>query len=138
MFKNLNSLFVTMFGLGRIRFIPGTFGSLVTVIILYFLFHILKIPSNFILLGLITIFVYSFFAINSHIEDNENKDPNEIIMTTSNTESCFTPLLPANLSVSSTTVNIITVRNITSKRNLKGKSLNNNRLHSNISSMVSE
>jgi phosphatidylglycerophosphatase A len=80
MFKNLNSLFVTMFGLGRIRFIPGTFGSLVTVIILYFLFHILKIPSNFILLGLITIFVYSFFAINSHIEDNENKDPNEIII----------------------------------------------------------
>ena len=69
-----------MFGLGRIRFIPGTFGSLVTVIILYFLFHILKIPSNFILLGLITIFVYSFFAINSHIEDNENKDPNEIII----------------------------------------------------------
>ena len=80
MIKNLNSLFVTMFGLGRIRFIPGTFGSLVTVIILYFLFHILKIPSNFILLGLITIFVYSFFAINSHIEDNENKDPNEIII----------------------------------------------------------
>ena len=33
MIKHFNFLFVTMFGLGRIGFIPGTFGSLATVII---------------------------------------------------------------------------------------------------------
>ena len=80
MIKKLNSLFVTMFGLGKIKFIPGTIGSLATTIILYHLFHSLNISSNIILIGLIIIFIYSFFAISSHIENNENKDPGEIII----------------------------------------------------------
>jgi phosphatidylglycerophosphatase A len=80
MIKNLNSLFVTMFGLGKIKFIPGTFGSLATVIILYILFHVLNISSNIILLCLIIIFVYSFHAVANYIKDNENKDPGEIII----------------------------------------------------------
>jgi phosphatidylglycerophosphatase A len=80
MTKKFNSLFVTMFGLGKVKIIPGTFGSLATVIILYILFHILNISSNLILICLITIFVLSFSAISSHIKDNENKDPGEIII----------------------------------------------------------
>ena len=36
MINKFNFLFVTMFGLGKIPKIPGTFGSLATVIILYF------------------------------------------------------------------------------------------------------
>jgi len=80
MIKTFNTLFVTMFGLGKVRFIPGTFGSLATVLILYFLFHILAISPNIILIGLIIIFVYSFYAVSSHIENNENKDPSEIII----------------------------------------------------------
>ena len=74
MIKILNTLFVTMFGLGKLPKIPGTFGSLATIIILYILFHILNISSSFILLGLIVISVYSFSAIASYIEKNENKD----------------------------------------------------------------
>ena len=69
-----------MFGLGKIKYMPGTFGSLVTAIILYYLFHVFDVSTNFILIGLITIFVYSFYAISSHIENNENKDPSEIII----------------------------------------------------------
>ena len=80
MIKTFNTLFVTMFGLGKVRFIPGTFGSLATVLILYFLFHILAISPNIILIGLIIVFVYSFYAVSSHIENNENKDPSEIII----------------------------------------------------------
>ena len=80
MIKTFNSLFVTMFGLGRIKIIPGTFGSLATIIILYMLFHIINISSNFILLGLVIIFIYSFPAISSYIKNNENKDPREIII----------------------------------------------------------
>jgi len=80
MIKSFNSLFVTMFGLGKIKYMPGTFGSLVTAIILYYLFHVFDVSTNFILIGLITIFVYSFYAISSHIENNENKDPSEIII----------------------------------------------------------
>ena len=69
-----------MLGLGKIKIIPGTFGSLVTVILLYFFFHILNISTNIILLFLVTIFIYSFSAVANHIEDNENKDPGEIII----------------------------------------------------------
>ena len=80
MINTLNALFVTMFGLGKIKFIPGTFGSFATIIILYICFHILKINSGVIFLGLILIFVYSFSAVTRHTKNNENKDPGEIII----------------------------------------------------------
>ena len=80
MIKKFNSLFVTMFGLGKISIIPGTFGSLATIIILYFLFHGLDISSNLILIGLIVIFIYSFLAVENYIKKSENKDPGEIII----------------------------------------------------------
>jgi len=80
MIKTLNTLFVTMFGLGKIKYMPGTFGSLATTIFFYYLFHILDVSTNFILIGLIIIFIYSFYAVKSHIENSENKDPGEIII----------------------------------------------------------
>ena len=73
MIKSFNSLLVTMFGLGKIKYMPGTFGSLATVIILYYLFHTLNISPNIILFGLIIIFIYSFYAVSSHIENNEKR-----------------------------------------------------------------
>ena len=80
MIKILNTLIVTMFGLGKIPKIPGTFGSLATVILLYFFFHILNISSNVVLIGLIFIFIYSFLAVAAHIKNNENKDPKEVVI----------------------------------------------------------
>ena len=80
MIKTINTLFVTMFGLGKVPKIPGTFGSLATVIILYLFFHIFNLSSNLILILLIVIFILSFSAVAHHIKDNENKDPKEIII----------------------------------------------------------
>ena len=80
MIKQFNFLFVTMFGLGRIGFIPGTFGSLATVILLFICFHILSISSDIILLILLITFAYSFIAIKNHTKDSKNKDPGEIII----------------------------------------------------------
>ena len=80
MIKTFNSLFVTMFGIGRIKMIPGTVGSLATIIILFVLFHTLNISSNLILLGLIIIFIYSFSAVANHTVNSENKDPKEIVI----------------------------------------------------------
>tara|TARA_B100000401_G_scaffold349331_1_gene247059 strand:- start:182 stop:685 length:504 start_codon:yes stop_codon:yes gene_type:complete len=80
MIKTLNTLFVTLFGLGKLPKIPGTFGSLATVIILYIFFHILNLSTNLILIGLIIIFIFSFLAVAAHIKDNENKDPKEVII----------------------------------------------------------
>ena len=69
-----------MLGLGKIKFIPGTLGSLATVIILYFFFHIINISSNLILIGLIIIFILSFFTVANHIKNSKDKDPGEIII----------------------------------------------------------
>ena len=69
-----------MLGLGKIKYLPGTIGSFVTIIILYYLFHIINLSPNIILFFLILIFMYSFYAVSSHIENNENKDPGEIII----------------------------------------------------------
>ena len=80
MIKKLNSIFVTMFFLGRIGFLPGTFGSLATAIFLFICFHILNLSSNIILIILVITFAYSFIAIRNFTENNENKDPREIII----------------------------------------------------------
>ena len=80
MIKNINTMFVTMFGLGKVPKIPGTFGSLATVIILYLFFHVFNLPSNLILTFLIIVFILSFTAVANHIKDQENKDPKEVII----------------------------------------------------------
>ena len=80
MIKTFNSLLVTMFGLGKIKFMPGTFGSLATTISFFYLFHILNISPNIILTGWIIIFIYSFYAVSTHISASKNKDPGEIII----------------------------------------------------------
>jgi phosphatidylglycerophosphatase A len=80
MIRAMNTLFVTMLGLGKIPKVPGTFGSLATIFLLYFFFHILNTSSDFILIGLIIIFIYSFSAVAAHIKDKENKDPKEVVI----------------------------------------------------------
>ena len=80
MIKNINTLFVTMFGLGKVPKIPGTFGSLATVIILYIFFHILNLSSNLVLIFLVVVFILSFPAVAHHIKNNKNKDPREVII----------------------------------------------------------
>ena len=80
MIKRINTLFVTMFGIGRIPKIPGTFGSLSTVILLYIFFHILNLSSIIIFLFLTIIFFFSFIAVAIHISDNTNKDPKEVVI----------------------------------------------------------
>ena len=78
--KKFNTLFVTMLGIGNIKIIPGTFGSLATIIIIYIFFHILNVSPNIILAGLVIIFIYSFPAITNYIKYSDNKDPKEIII----------------------------------------------------------
>ena len=80
MIKKFNLLFVTLFGIGKIKYAPGTFGSLFAIILFFDLFHLLKISPNLIFVVLVVIFLYSFFAINSFIKNNTNKDPNEVVI----------------------------------------------------------
>ena len=80
MIKYFNEIFVTFFGIGKIRFAPGTFASLITSIILFFFFHFLNLSSHLILYILLIIFVYSFYAVSKYIESNDNKDPKEVVI----------------------------------------------------------
>ena len=80
MIKNFNYLFVTCFGIGSFRFAPGTITSFVTIIFLFSLFHILKLSNNTILIILLLIFVYSFYAVSKYIKDSDNKDPKEVVI----------------------------------------------------------
>ena len=80
MIKTFNYLFVTFFGIGTIRFAPGTITSLITTVLLFSLFHILNISNNIILLFLFLIFLYSFYAVAEYIKENENKDPKEVVI----------------------------------------------------------
>jgi len=80
MINKINFLFVTLFGIGKIKKIPGSLASLVTTLFLFFLFHILNISPNIILIALIIIFLISLYAVNIFIKDLENKDPKEVVI----------------------------------------------------------
>ena len=80
MIKTFNYLFVTCFGIGSFRFAPGTITSFITAIFLFSLFHIINLSNNVILISLLLIFVYSFYAVSEYIKDNDNKDPKEVVV----------------------------------------------------------
>ena len=80
MIKTINYLFVTCLGIGSFRFAPGTITSLVTSIFLYSLFHIINLSNYIILIILVTVFLYSFYAISEYIKYNEDKDPKEVVI----------------------------------------------------------
>ena len=80
MIKIFNYLFVTCFGIGSFRYAPGTVTSLITTVFLFSLFHIINLSSNIILIILLLIFIYSFYAVSNYIKDNDNKDPKEVVV----------------------------------------------------------
>ena len=78
--SKLNFLFVTLFGIGKLKKIPGSYASLATTIFLFLLFHILNLSPNTVLIGVIIIFLISLYAVNIFIQDLENKDPKEVVI----------------------------------------------------------
>ena len=80
MINKINFLFVTLFGIGKIKKIPGSIASLATTLFLFFLFHILNISPNIVLISVIIIFFISLYAVNIFIKNLENKDPKEVVI----------------------------------------------------------
>ena len=72
MTKTFNYLFVTCSGIGSFKFAPGTITSLITTVFLYSLFHIINLPSNAILMILLIVLIYSFYAVSEYIKYKEN------------------------------------------------------------------
>ena len=78
--NNIIFLFVTLFGIGKLKSIPGSYASLATTFFLFLLFHILNISVNFVLFFIIIIFLISLYAVNIFIKDIDNKDPKEVVI----------------------------------------------------------
>ena len=77
---NINFLFVTLFGIGKLKKIPGSYASLATTIFLFILFHILNFSPNIVLIGVVIVFLISLYAVNIFIKDMYNKDPKEVVI----------------------------------------------------------
>ena len=80
MLNKINFLFVTLFGIGKIKKVPGSFASLATTLFLFFLFHVLNVSPNIVLFLVIIIFFISLYAVNIFIKDLTNKDPKEVVI----------------------------------------------------------
>ena len=80
MLNKINFLFVTLFGIGKIKKVPGSFASLATTLFLFFLFHVLNVSPNFVLFSVIIIFFVSLYAVKIFIKDLTNKDPKEVVI----------------------------------------------------------
>ena len=73
-------LFVTLFGIGKLKKIPGSYASLVTTIFLFIIFHFLNFSPNFVLIIVVIIFLISLYAVNIFIKNLDNKDPKEVVI----------------------------------------------------------
>ena len=80
MINKINFLFVTLFGIGKIKKIPGSVASLATILFLFFLFHVLNFSPNIVLLLIVIIFFIALYAINRFIKDLTQKDPKEVVV----------------------------------------------------------
>ena len=78
--NNINFLFVTLFGIGKLKKIPGSYASLATTIFLFFLFHILNFSPNIVLIVIIIVFFISLYSVNTFIKELDNKDPKEVVI----------------------------------------------------------
>ena len=80
MLNKINFLFVSFFGIGKIKKVPGSLASLATTLFLFFLFHILNVSPNIVLFAIIIIFFISLHAVKIFIKDLTNKDPKEVVI----------------------------------------------------------
>ncbi len=78
--NKINFLFVTLFGIGKLKNIPGSYASLATTIFLFFLFHIFNFSPNLVLISVIIIFIISLYSVNIFIKNLDNKDPKEVVI----------------------------------------------------------
>ena len=78
MIKKFNLFFLTFCMVGKIKYAPGTFASLVTCFLFLMLINIFNITVIFLIT--VIIFFYSFIAINNSFDEFRSEDPQEIVI----------------------------------------------------------
>ena len=77
--KKIGKMIVTMFGVGHIKYFPGTFASFITASI-YYIFYTLKINYFLLILINLFLFIYSVLMINKLEGEFEEIDSKEIVI----------------------------------------------------------
>jgi len=78
MIKRFNLLLICLFNIGKIKYAPGTFASLIACIFFLIFNYFLGITVIFFIS--LIIFCYSLIAINSSYETFDSNDPQEIVI----------------------------------------------------------
>ena len=76
--KNFTKYFATLFGIGFIPLAPGTFGSLLAILIWYVFIDLFSI-FYFIVLFLFVLSI-SFYLTDIYLDNYKKKDPSEVIV----------------------------------------------------------
>ena len=79
MLNKFNLNFVTFFGIGNIKFAPGTFASAVVCLLFYFLIKYIPHSFWFLLIIFFLTLIYAPFAINKTLENFNNESPDQIV-----------------------------------------------------------
>ena len=72
------SRFAEVYPFGHSKYAPGTVGSLIGVLIGYFL--ILNLDLKFYLIFLFIFIIISYFLCEAHLKLNNKKDPKEVVV----------------------------------------------------------
>ena len=78
MINKFNILFLTLFKIGKIKYAPGTFASIITCLLYLILTNFFNIVIIFYFT--IIILIYSILAINNSFDSFEANDPQEIVI----------------------------------------------------------
>ena len=78
MIRKFNLFFLTLLNIGKIKYAPGTFASLITCLLFLLLINVVDI--SILLFCTLIIFLYSFIAINASYDAFDTNDPQEIVI----------------------------------------------------------
>ncbi len=78
--KNFTKFFVTIFFIGYIKFAPGTWGSLISLILIFALFKLLSIPITLLIIIFVFLFFISNYLINYFSSITNSHDSENIVI----------------------------------------------------------
>ena len=77
---NFTKIFVSIFYIGYIRYAPGTWGSLASLGIIFFLFNIINIPLSILIILFVSLFFLSNYLINYFSSITNSHDSKHIVI----------------------------------------------------------
>ena len=78
--KKITNIFVSLFYSGYVKYLPGTFGSIISILILYPILKLNIVSINLFFFFFILIFIFSLFFINKYSKYSNSHDSSIIVI----------------------------------------------------------